>query len=473
LQEKVAHIQSAQTRVRFAPAPTGKMHLGNIRTALENYLYARKHNGTFVLRIEDTDQSRNVDPHAEHIIEHLKWLGLTHDEGPYFQSQRIAIYQEKLEELEKKEVIYRCFCTPEELETKRQRQIALKKPPRYDRTCFKLSPEEVAKKLEQKQPFAWRFKIDETQHISFHDIARGTLKFDLAHFSDFPITRQDGSFTFIFANAIDDWLMEITHILRGDDHLTNTVNQAALLKSFNAPEPHYWHLPILCNKDGKKLSKRDFGFSLEDLKHAGYLPEAIVNYLGVIGGSVADEIMTLEELVRVLPETPSSTSHIKYDVEKLNWVNRKWIERMTPQELVASCTIFLATAYDLYGIPHESLERLVALVQTDLTTLKDIIGATRFYFEQPTISEPIEQDIRTIISKNLVHIDSPRDFLVDIKTAAREHNIAPSIMFQTIRLLLTVSRTGPSVQGLMEVLGTQKSRARLTQQNDSANSVAK
>jgi len=491
LQEKFKKNKPKTVRLRFAPAPTGKMHLGNIRTALENFLFSRKNSGTFVLRIEDTDPARNFDPQAKDIINLLKWLGLTFDEGPYFQSERTNIYQEKLNELKKQanpdqanpdqdnpgqKLIYRCFCTTEELEEKRQRQISLKKPPRYDRTCLKLSQEEIQKKLDAGTPFIWRFKIDHTKNISFYDIARGELTFDLANFSDFPITRQDGSFTFIFANVIDDWLMNITYILRGDDHLTNTVNQVALLHAFDAPTQYYWHLPILCNKDGKKLSKRDFGFSIDDLKDDGYLPQAIVNYLGIIGGSVKDEIMTLDELVKALPEHPSSTSHIKYDVEKLNWVNHKWIEKLTPQELAAACKPFLAKVYDLSGISDGILEKLVSLVQSDLVILKDVIPATKFYFEQPSIAENQdypeqdypEQDypeadpnVLEIIKKHTDKIDNIDEFLKAVKESAREKNIAPSAALQTIRLLLIGSKKGPFLHGLLEILGKKESIKRL------------
>ena len=232
-----------------------------------------KKNGVTVLRIEDTDPERNFDPGAKEIIATLNWLGLTFDEGPHFQSERTKIYQEKLKELEEKNLIYRCFCTPEELEEKKQRQIALKKPPRYDRTCRNLSPEQIKKNLDEGKPFIWRFKMNPEESIEFNDLARGKLHFELTNFTDFPITRQNGTFTFIFANAIDDMLMNITYVLRGDDHLTNTVNQVAIYQAFDAAKPTFWHLPILCNKDGKKLSKRDFGFSLEDLKNAGYLPQ--------------------------------------------------------------------------------------------------------------------------------------------------------------------------------------------------------
>ena len=295
-------------RVRFAPSPTGFMHLGNVRAALVNYLFARQKNGTFILRIEDTDQQRNVDPEGRQIIADLNWLNLTYQEGPlvggpyapYYQSERTPLYQEHLELLKKQARVYRCFCTAEELEKKRQRQLALKMPPRYDRACLKLSAQEIEKNLAEHKPFIWRFKLSD-QIIQVTDLARGTITYDLKHFSDFPLTRQDGSFTFIFANFVDDLTMKISHIFRGEDHLSNTGVQAALYEAFSAPLPLFWHLPIMSNAEGKKLSKRDFGFSLNDLRTAGFLPEAIDNYLAIIGGGTfTQEIMSLEELAKNL-----------------------------------------------------------------------------------------------------------------------------------------------------------------------------
>jgi len=448
-------------KTRFAPAPTGKMHLGNIRTALENYLFTKKKDGIFVLRVEDTDPERNFDPDAKDILANLQWLGITFDEGPYFQSKRTKIYQEKLKELQDKGLIYRCFCTTHELEEKRQRQIALKKPPRYDRTCLNLSQDEVQKNLDAKKPFIWRFKINPQKKIEFNDLARGKLHFELANFSDYPITRQNGTFTFIFANAIDDALMNITYVLRGDDHLTNTVNQVALYQALGVAIPTFWHLPILCNIDGKKLSKRDFGFSLDDLKDAGYLPQAIVNYLGIIGGSVKDEIMTLDELTKAFPEHPSSTSHIKYDVEKLNWVNHKWIEKLSSQELVKACRPFLEQVYKLNEVSDKKLEKLLTLVQSDLITLKDSVKAVNFYFEKPELSETTDQKVMDIIKSHSNLLDQPEIFLDKVKESARKENIAPSIIFQTIRLLLIGSKKGPNILGLLKVLEKEKATKRL------------
>ena len=244
-------MEKSTFRVRFAPAPTGMMHLGNIRTALMNYLIAQQKQGDFILRIEDTDKERNYDPQAIKIQEDLAWLSLSFNEGPniggpygpYFQSERDSIYQEKLKELVGAKCAYRCFCKVEDLEKKRQRQIALKQPPRYDRTCYKISMDESNDRAE-RESFIWRVYLDHTKTVQIKDLAHGVVTFEFKNFSDFPITREDGSVTFVFANFVDDMLMKISCVIRGEDHLSNTASQVALYQAFNAPVPIFWHMPI-------------------------------------------------------------------------------------------------------------------------------------------------------------------------------------------------------------------------------------
>jgi len=468
-------------RVRFAPSPTGLMHLGNVRTALLNYLFAHQKDGTFVLRIEDTDPQRNFDPGAKKIIEDLQWLNLEYDEGPlkggpyahYFQSERTTIYQEKLKELEKMDLVYHCFCTSEELEKKRQQQVALKLPPRYNRTCLGLSETEIEERLAQRTPFIWRMKVDTDKTIEVTDLARGTINFDLAHFSDFPITRQDGSFTFIFANFVDDALMKITHVLRGEDHLTNTANQAVLYHALNFPLPLFWHLPILCNAKGKKLSKRDFGFSLQDLRAAGFLPEAICNYLAIIGGGTFEqEIMSLKELIETLNfNEVHSTGHVRYDVEKLRWVNRKWIDHYDPEELTQIARPFLKAQYPQAAeLDNAKLTQLLQTIKTDLTTLQDVPKTLGFYFEKPEVNkemltqhipEKLQPAIGVIIKDNLNLIDDPDTFVEKIKKETKQANIPLKAIFAAIRLALIGSAKGPSIHDLLDMLGEKEALNRI------------
>lgn len=446
-------------RTRFAPSPTGIMHIGNVRAALLNYLFARQNHGTFILRIEDTDQQRNIENGTDSVVKHLLWLGLTYSEGPniggafgpYFQSQRSNLYEKHLNDLYAKNFVYRCFCRPEELEARRNRQIAMKKPPRYEGTCLKLSKEEIAEKTAVKVPFIWRMKTDSSKSVSFNDLARGTLTFDLQHFSDFPLTREDGSFTFIFANCIDDCEMKISHVFRGEEHLSNTVSQTVLYQALGYDLPTFWHLPILCNNEGKKLSKRDKGFSLDDVQNQGFLPETICNYLGILGASFEKEIMSLEELAKTLNfQNLHGSSQIRYDIEKLRWMNHKWIASYDLNKLVDLCKPFLALSYDLSSIEHVTLQLLIKSIKNDMQTLVDSQSLLRFYFKKPEITNDCLADV--ITSENFATlktilkqepITSTLDpFLTSIKIKSKAAGIADKEMFAALRILLTGSPRG-------------------------------
>ncbi len=475
--KKITH---KKIRVRFAPAPTGMMHLGNIRAALINYLFARQKKGSFILRIEDTDPQRNFDPDGKKIIEDLHWLGLAFDEGPridgphkpYFQSKRTTIYDNMRIQFEKDNLIYRCFCTEEELKKRRRRQQALKLPPRYDRTCIHLSEQEINEHIEKNIPFIWRFKLDHDIRITITDLAHGKITFELNNFSDFPITRQNGTYTFMFANFVDDLNMNISHVFRGEDHLSNTAGQAALFHSVDKPLPIYWHMPILCNIDGKKLSKRDFGFSLRDLRDTGYLPEAIVNYLTIIGGSFKEEIMSLDTLVETFDfENIHATGHITYDVEKLKWVNRRWIDQLDPTSLTNRCKSLLQTAYkETSTLDNQKLTQLIQVIKTEMITLNDCVKLLEFYFAQPTISET---DVRAcidtadtkivsdIVTSNLTHITKPENFVTAIKQSANEHNIPLKELFWFLRLAMMGSTKGPGIHELIEMLDVDETRNRI------------
>lgn len=455
-------------RTRFAPSPTGIMHIGNVRAALLNYLFARQNDGIFALRIEDTDQQRNIMDGTKFIIKHLNWLGLNFQEGPeiggpyapYFQSQRHAIYQKYLDILHQKNFVYRCFCTPEELEIRRNRQIAMKKPPRYEATCLKLSPTDITAKLAAKTPFIWRMKTDSSQKVTFTDLARGPLEFDLQHFSDFPLTREDGSFTFIFANCVDDCEMKMSHIFRGEEHLSNTVSQTVLYQALEQPLPVFWHLPILCNQDGKKLSKRDRGFSLEDVEQGGYLPEAICNYLGILGCSFEQEIMSLDQLAQLYKfDHLHGASQIKYDIEKLKWINHKWIGQYDIAKLTDLCKPFLQKKWDLSKINDTTLQTLIQSVKTDMYTLCDAVTSLQFYFEKPVITQ---EQLGSVITPDKIPAlqkilstshASWTDFSTHIATQAKANNISSKELYSSIRLLITGSPTGLQIKDLFDGLG--------------------
>lgn len=464
-------------RLRFAPSPTGFMHLGNVRAALLNFIFARQKNGTFILRIEDTDQQRNIDPGGRQIIADLDWLRLDYDEGPvkggpyapYYQSERTAVYQRYLKLFEEKKLVYRCFCTPEELEKKRERQLALKQPPKYDRTCLRLSQAEIDANLAHNKPFIWRFQLDYDRSVTFYDLAHKHMHFELKHFSDAPLTRQDGSFTFMFANFVDDVEMKITHVFRGEDHLTNTAVQVAMYEAFGVEVPVFWHLPIIGNVHGKKLSKRDFGFSLTDLKQAGYLPEAIANYLAIIGHSVDQEIMNMEQLVSTFNfEHLSSTGQIRYDVEKLRWINHHWIMYYDSGKLVELCRPFLLEASSKFeGLGNEKLKELLKHVQGDLVTLKDSPGALMFVVQRPEVKgEELElfhlnkhkQFLRDVLGG--VNLENPEDAANMLSNLCKEQGVSVKDIFSLVRIALTGKAQGPSLKDLLAMLSVEEVKKR-------------
>jgi len=467
-------------RTRFAPAPTGMMHLGNIRAALINFLFAKHANGSYILRIEDTDMNRMFDVAGKQICYDLAWLGITHDEGPniggpyapYIQSQRTKIYQKYLEQLIAQGAVYRCFCTPEELERKRKRQQELKKAPRYDRTCLNRDHALTTQLVERNTPCIWRFALP-TNTVTIHDLVRGPITFDLSNFSDFPLTRQDESFTFLFANAVDDIDMCITHVFRGEDHLSNSACQAALYHFFQAPLPIFWHMPIICNIEGKKLSKRDFGFSLDDLRNTGFVPEAITNYLGIIGGkALQQEILSLTELAQAIDfSTYHSSGTIKYDSDKLRWMNHAWIQRLTLDTIVARCRPFLERVYPaVVELSNQDLARIIRPIQQELRTLQDVVPLLHGYFHVPEGDDTralaslhlsaYTQVLRDITSK-LSPLLTPLDIIELCKSSCKRHNVPVKELYGIIRIALTGSKEGTSIANLLEIIPYTEVVARL------------
>ena len=280
-----------EVRVRFAPSPTGYLHIGGARTALFNWLFARKHNGKLVLRIEDTDTERLKADSVSQILVSLKWLGLNWDEGPevggpngpYFQSQRLEIYKKYVDQLLKEGKAYYCFCTPAELEAQREKQRQAKQPFRYARTCRDLSKEEVEKRLAAGEPHSIRIKIPVDGTMTVHDLIHGDVEFDLTQFDDFVIVKSNGIPTYNFAVVIDDYLMQITHVLRAEEHLSNTPKQILIYEALGFKVPKFGHMPMILAPDRSKLSKRHGATSVEEFRSQGYLAPAIVNYLTLLG----------------------------------------------------------------------------------------------------------------------------------------------------------------------------------------------
>ncbi|MCD6109893.1 glutamate--tRNA ligase [bacterium] len=332
-------------RTRFAPSPTGYLHVGGLRTALYSYLYAKKNNGKFILRIEDTDQKRFVEGALEHLIKMMKWAGLDYDEGPdkagefgpYIQSKRTELYKKYAQELLDKKAAYRCFCTQERLDEMRAHQEKQKKTPMYDRHCLYLSDEEIQKKLDEGIPFVIRQKIPSSEVVKFDDHIRGKVSFAGKTLDDQVLLKSDGYPTYHLANVVDDHLMEITHVIRGEEWLPSTPKHILLYKAFGWEPPQFAHIPLLLNKDRSKLSKRQGDVSVEDYIKKDYLKEAIINFIAFLGWHPGEaeenEIFTLEELSSKFTLEKVHKSGAIFDIKKLDWFNWQWNRKNLHEKL--------------------------------------------------------------------------------------------------------------------------------------------
>ncbi|MBI2411073.1 MAG: glutamate--tRNA ligase [Candidatus Kerfeldbacteria bacterium] len=331
-------------RTRFAPSPTGKLHIGGARTALFAYLWAKKNNGQFLLRIEDTDKTREVENGVAQITEGLRWLGLTWDEGPevggehgpYIQSQRLDIYQRYAKELIAKKAAYYCFCTSERLDAMRKEQQAQKQPPRYDRYCRRMTDEAVQAALAKGVNFVVRLTVPESGKITIHDIVRGDIVFDWHDIDDQVLMKSDGYPTYHLANVIDDHLMQITHVIRGEEWLPSTPKHILLYQLFGWAAPEFTHLSIFLSKQGGKMSKRHGDTSLLHFRDQGYLPEAVVNFAALLGWNpkTTEEFFTLEELTERFELTQIHKANPVFETEKLDWINQHYMKKLSVLQLL-------------------------------------------------------------------------------------------------------------------------------------------
>ena len=349
-----------RVRVRYAPSPTGHLHIGGARTALFNYLFAKHHNGDFVFRLEDTDVERNIEGGERSQLDNLAWLGIIPDESPlepnakyapYRQMERLDIYRKYTQELLDKGLAYKCFCTPEELDEEHERQVAAGVAPMYNRKCRNLSAAEV-KELEDKgMPYTIRVKVPEGKTYKFNDMIRGEVSFESSDIGDWVLVKANGIPTYNYAVVIDDHSMEISHVFRGEEHLSNTPKQLMLYEMFGWTAPTYGHMTLIVNEERKKLSKRDESIMqfVSQYKDAGYLPEAMFNFMALLGWSPEgeQEIFTKEELIKVFDEHRLSKSPSMFDKDKLTWVNNRYIKEKSLEEVVALCKHYLEKAYDL------------------------------------------------------------------------------------------------------------------------------
>ena len=330
----------SDVRVRFAPSPTGRLHIGNARIALVNYIFSYQNNGDFILRIDDTDLQRSREIYIQNIMDDLKWLGITFTEGPYFQSERIKIYRDYAYELVEKGDAYFCFCSEEDIRKEKQEAKKRSIPYRYSGKCRHLSKEEIQENLNKKLPYVVRFKT-RGQRIEFNDGVFGKMNFSDLDFGDFVILRSNGFPTYNFSSAIDDALFDITHVIRGEDHLSNTPKQILILNSIDRDIPEFFHLPIVLDKERKKLSKREEHLSINHLKEDGILPQALCNFMVLLGWHCKSEIVTTDELIEKYDIYRVGRSGAVCDFSKLRWLNKKFMRMLDDESFIDSFSRYL------------------------------------------------------------------------------------------------------------------------------------
>ena len=470
-------VMPNKIRVRFAPSPTGYLHIGNVRTALFNYLFAKKHNGSFILRIEDTDFDRVKKEYEDSILENLKWLGLNWNEGPdcggsyapYRQSERINTYKEYADKLLNEGRAYKCFCSGEELERKRRESLSKRLPPRYDGKCSRLSREEIASYEQKGIKPSTRFKVKDGM-IEFEDIIRGKISFKGSDIGDFVILRSDGIASYNFAAAIDDALMEITHVIRGEDHLSNTPRQILLNQAIGFDIPKFAHLSMILGPDKSRLSKRHGAESVTELKEEGYLSEAVINYLSLLGWSSEDgrEIMPLTDIIKNFSLERVSKSPAVFDIKKLKWINSHYIKNKDIAELTELSIPFLVKAgVRTEAVNREWLYKVVDAIRGNIETLSEIDKYAGIFFDElhPYPSTPEKGEwgveamevlklLKEMIEKeeNITEVIADK-IIADIKGKT---NLKGKKLMMPIRIALTGKTEGPELKKIMSVLGKER-----------------
>lgn len=477
---------SEEIRTRIAPSPTGFFHIGSARTALFNWLFARRFDGKFILRIEDTDKARSEEPYEIDIMECMSWLGLDWDEGPetkdaygpYRQSDRSEIYKKYAEQLLADGLAYKCYCTTQDIEAEKQAQQDCHEPPKYSGKCRNLSSEKMAEYEKEGRKYAVRFKIDEAEKIKFKDLIKGPMEFDPTLFGDFVVLKSDGLPTFMFAGIIDDVEMKISHVIRGEDHLSNTPRQILLARAMNLPIPEYGHLAMILNADRTKMSKRKNPVSVShDFRDQGYLPEAMINFLVLLGWSPKEqkqdnEIYALKDLINEFDLSEVGKSPAIFDTTKLDYFNGYYIRQMELGELSKRCMPYLEKA-GLAKKENEMVLKAVALVQERLKKLSEIVELTEFFFKDPVYEAELlitKGASREITLKALgesyrvlsEETDFGRDSLDSLLRAlATKLDIPAGYVLWPIRAALSGKPASPGTFELLGVLAKDESLVRI------------
>ncbi|NPC90814.1 glutamate--tRNA ligase [Bacillus sp. WMMC1349] len=469
-----------EVRVRYAPSPTGHLHIGNARTALFNYLFARSQGGKFIVRIEDTDQKRNIAGGEQSQLNYLKWLGMDWDEsidvggqyGPYRQSERNEIYKTYYEELLEKGLAYHCYCTEEELEKEREDQSARGEMPRYSGKCCSLTKEEQEKHLAEGRQPSIRFKVPKGDVITFKDIVKDDITFETDGIGDFVIVKKDGTPTYNFAVAVDDYLMKITHVLRGEDHISNTPKQIMIYHAFGWDVPNFGHMTLIVNENRKKLSKRDESIIqfIEQYEELGYLPEALFNFIALLGWSPVgeEELFTKEQFIEIFDVKRLSKSPAVFDTHKLKWVNNQYVKKLDLDQVIQLTVPHLQKAgklsQELSENEQEWVRKLISLYQEQLSYGAEIVELTELFFkdeiqynhEARTVLE--EEQVPEVLQVFAEKLEQLEDFTAEnikasIKAVQKETGHKGKKLFMPIRVATTGQTHGPELPQSIELIG--------------------
>lgn len=458
-------------RTRFAPSPTGYLHIGGARTALFSWAFARHHGGTFVLRIEDTDLERSTPEAVQAILDGMSWLGLQHDEGPFYQMQRMDRYREVIAQMLAEGKAYYCYSTPEELEAMRERQRAAGENPRYDGTWRPETGKTLPAIPEGVRPVV-RFKNPQDGEVSWNDLVKGTITISNKELDDLIIARQDGTPTYNFCVVVDDWDMKITHVLRGDDHVNNTPRQINILRALGGTLPEYGHVPMILGPDGQKLSKRRNAVSVTDYADQGYLPEAMLNYLARLGWSHGDdEVFSMEQMASWFDLTHLSSSASQFNPDKLNWLNNHYIKQADNQRLAQLLQPFLAQrGAETAGAP--AVAEVIGLLKERSNTLIELVDAAMLFYRQPQADAALLQQHLTDAVKPalqqftslLANVEWQKAAIsAALKQVLAEHAMKMPQLAMPLRLLVTGQLQTPSIDAVLELFGREVVLARLQQ----------
>ncbi|MBB6636529.1 glutamate--tRNA ligase [Cohnella thailandensis] len=473
---------SDKVRVRYAPSPTGHLHIGNARTAIFNYLFARHHGGEFIIRIEDTDVKRNVAGGEESQLKYLKWLGVDWDEsvdkvgqyGPYRQTERLDIYREYWRQLIDNGQAYRCYCTEEELEKEREEQSARGETPRYSGKCRRLSDADRARLEAEGRVASVRFRVPEGKTYAFDDMVKGEISFKSEEFGDFVIVKKDGIPTYNYAVALDDHLMAITHVLRGEDHITNTPRQLMVYEAHGWEPPIFGHMTLIVNESRKKLSKRDESIIqfIEQYDNLGYSSEALFNFITLLGWSPEgeEEIFTRERLIEIFDANRLSKSPAVFDTVKLNWINQHYLKGLPVEELAKLCFPHLKQAERLAAEPSEKelawATALVTLYRDHLRYGAEIVPLSDLFFREEVVLEDdgrevlAEESVPAVLSAFARQLEAAgeanfteENIKAAIKAVQKETGAKGKGLFMPIRVALTGQTHGPDLNGSIWLLG--------------------